>query len=96
MEDIIHLLRQHNVRVVFFTPPYYEAYTRYYIEQDPNSISEFRTNIKRLQNEYGIEYYDYSIDERFAQDYRLFKDSDHLNHCGKQLFTQILMENVQK
>jgi hypothetical protein len=88
--EIIEFLQSDNIRIVFFTPPYYSAYNKYYQENDYESIAAMRDLMVKLQQEFGITYYDFSADDRFVSDYKLYKDSDHLNLCGKRLFSQIL------
>jgi hypothetical protein len=96
IEEIIRYLQQRNVRIILFTPPYYEAYSRYYLKNDPEAIDIFRTNTGRLQSSYGVEYYDYSLDGRFVQNNQLFFDGDHLNPCGRRIFTKLLLDDMQR
>ena len=42
----------------------------------------------------GVEYYDYSIDERFSKNYNEFIGVDHLNKTAAKKFTAIVMEEV--
>ena len=50
--------------------------------------------IAKIQEDTGVEYYDYSCDERFADNYSMFMNSDHLNKYGAREFTKIVMEEV--
>jgi hypothetical protein len=86
----IQYLLAHNIRVVFFTPPYYSEYTNHYRQNDFESIAAMQEMMKRLQRDFGIIYFDFSTDVRFVSDNKLFTDSDHLNLCGKQMFSKIL------
>ena len=95
--ELIQYLHTQDIRVIFFTPPYSEAYTEYYQSVDPGAIALMKQNMQSLQQEYDVEYYDFSIDEEFKSDIRLFADGDHLNGCGAKLFSakfkRILADN---
>lgn len=93
---IVQYLRQHNIRVVFFTPPYAEAYTSYYQTHDPAAIVLWQNNMKRLQEEMDVEYYNFATDAAFVTDYQLFKDADHLNRCGAATFSQVLEQAMSR
>jgi hypothetical protein len=88
------LQNQHGIRIIFFTPPYYKTYTETYADDDPEAIQMMRSSMQQLQDEYGIEYYDFSLDAEFTGNHELFKDSDHLNLCGMALFSRKLDESV--
>jgi len=81
---IIEYLQERNVRVVFYTPPYFETYTQLY---DPQIVAFMQASIQRLQATHQVEYYDFSVDEDFIRNNQLFNDSNHLNRCGAQLFS---------
>ena len=93
-QDIIRFLQQRGIRVVFFTPPYYSKYTDYFMQNDTDSIAVMEANMERLKDTFGVEYYDHSRDRAFVNDYRNFKDSDHLNLCGKQSFSGVLEQEM--
>ena len=97
MVDIIQDLQQRDIRLIFFTPPYFSGYTEFYRENDPEAIGLMQQNMRSLQHEYKIEYYDFSSDQAFAPNYQMFIDSDHINPCGAKQFStklkQILMSN---
>ena len=82
--DVIEVLQERDIRVVFYTPPYFEAYTDLY---DPETLAVMKGYMAQLQQEYQIEYYDFSTDPEFIHDHRLFYDDDHLNLCGARLFS---------
>lgn len=83
-------LRRQGVRVIYFTPPYWQGYTRRYLEQDPQTIQHMQARMASLQQELGVEYYDFSQDPEFASNPNLYKDSDHLNSCGAERFSRKL------
>ncbi len=93
--EIIQVLQARDIRVVFYTPPYFEAYTDLY---DPETVAVMKGYMAQLEQEYQIEYYDFSTDPEFIHDHRLFYDDDHLNLCGARRFSaklnQILSQNA--
>ena len=88
--DTIQFLQQRDIRVIFFTPPYFETYTEFYQASDPETVTTMKDNMQTLQREYSIEYYDFSVDKEFISDHQLFSDSDHLNHCAARQFSEKL------
>ena len=87
--DIIQYLQAREVRVVFYTPPYFETYTELY---DADTVQLMKDYMAQLQQDYQIEYYDFSTDPQFVQNYRLFMDHHHLNLCGARLFSSKLQK----
>ncbi len=98
MVNIIQQLQERNVRVIFVTPPYFYAYTKAYQSNAPESISLMEQNMQKLQQDYHIEYYNFSMDKNFTLNHRIFTDSDHLNPCSAKNFSrkfkQIIAENT--
>lgn len=94
LAETVRELQEKEIRVVLFTPPYYEAYTRVYQEEDPETIAFMKDRLAFLQRTYDVEYYDFSQDARFVGDHTLFKDSDHLNSCGRELFSRMLNDQL--
>ncbi len=47
-----------------------------------------------LSEELEVDYYDFSKDERFIDDYTLFYNGDHMNSKGARLFTNLFYEEV--
>jgi hypothetical protein len=88
--ETVEFLHSRGIRVVFFTPPYYHEYSKIFMRESPDSISNMNLNISKLIREKHIEYYDFSFDKTFIDDIRLYRDSDHLNLCGKQSFSREL------
>ena len=87
--ELIQFLQERDIRVVFYTPPYYESYIEL---TDPAMIEEMKQIMSRLQQEYGVEYYDLSADEELISDSRLFLNTDHLNLCGARVFSARLKQ----
>ena len=94
--EITRYLQARDIRVVFFTPPYYAEFTAEYLRNDPDALELLQTNMLRLQEEFGVEYYDFSADQAYIEDHQLFMDSDHLNSCGRRLFTKQLDERMKR
>lgn len=88
--EIIEYLQGRGIRVIFFTPPYYEAYTTAYQRINPQAIPTLYETMQKLQQLYSVEYYDFSTSPDFVGNHQLFKDSDHLNFCGAQRFSTSL------
>jgi hypothetical protein len=96
MVEIIQYLQLHNIQPVLFTPPYYEEYTKYYLQNSPDSIDHMQAMMSKLEREFDIIHYDFSQNPEYASNIQLFKDADHLNRCGKQLFSQTLYDSLAK
>jgi len=83
-------------RVVFFTPPYLQAYSDHYRAQDGETLAAMRALVERLVREEDLEYYDFSQSPHFTHAPELYKDSDHLNACGMQQFSRLFRETLEK
>jgi hypothetical protein len=92
--SIVGDLQARRIRVVFFTPPYSAAYRSYYKAQDANAIAVMQRMLERLGTTVGAEYYDFSNDSMVVDQPAVFADSDHLNVCGKRLFTKAFGERI--
>lgn len=91
--DIIDYCKEHGITPVLITTPF----SRYYndlVSQD--FLQEFQTITSRVAADTGINYYDYSHDERFYDHLEHFSDSDHLNDSGAAYFTDILWQEVEE
>lgn len=85
-------LQSSGLRVILFTPPYYEAYNTVFEKKGPDIIGEMRRMTERLRQTYQVDYYDFSADPEFTSHPELFYNSDHLNECGKRVFSARLLE----
>ena len=56
--------------------------------------NHFYSLINQVVKDTGVDYYDYTFDERFADGYSWFCDSIHLNKEGARNFTNILMQEI--
>lgn len=79
-----------GIQVVLVTAPIlpcnYDGFSDSFLEK-------FYKDINEISEKYHIDYFDYSQDERFLQDYRMFSDTDHLNGYGSQYFTEQFLED---
>ncbi len=91
---IVEICRERNVTPIFVTCPYLKEYTDEIASEDPDFYEQFYDWINTISNELGVEYFDYSLDERFNHDYSLFYNGDHMNSAGARKFTDILFEEV--
>lgn len=88
---IINYCKEHELTPVLITTPF----SCYYNAPVPEDfLDRFHGTVNRIASDTGVNYYDYSHDERFADRLPLFSDSDHLNDAGAAYFMQILAEEV--
>ena len=71
----------------------YKAFSEYY---DKKYIDLMKKNMQLLQQEYGIEYYDFSRDTTFSYINKFFYNSDHLNKMGAKEFSKKLLLMINK
>lgn len=92
----IEQLHAKGIRVVLFTPTYYEKYTEYFTDADPNVIDEMQGKIENLQQDDPVEYYDFSNDPEIENQPELFYNSDHLSDCGRKIFSAKLLQAMNE
>jgi hypothetical protein len=85
-------LQLKGIRVVLFTPTYYQKYNVYFMEQGSHIYDEMRLKVDKLQQTYQVEYYDFSDDPEITSHPELFYNSDHLGECGHKVFSAKLLE----
>jgi len=86
----IDRLQSRGIRVILFTPPYYQTYNAVFAEQGFDIIKDMRRTVDNLQKRYHVEYYDFSGDSEITIYPDLFYNSDHLSECGTRVFTEKL------
>lgn len=74
--------------------PFPQEYTDEIKKTDEEFFNRFYSTIDQVVKDTGVEYYDYAFDERFANEYSLFMNIDHLNKEGARNFTNILMDEI--
>jgi len=89
LERGCELLKERNVTVVFITVP---TDRTYYEHINVKSYQRMQETIKQISDKYGVRYFNYLRDHRFAPED--FIDSDHLNGRGAEKFAHILNEEV--
>lgn len=92
LASTIELLQSRGIRVIFFTPTYYERYNVYFMEQGSFIYEDMIRRMTELQETYRVEYYDFSSNPDIAVHPELFYNSDHLGDCGRRVFTAKLLE----
>jgi len=92
----IERLRAKGIRVILFTPTYYERYNAYFDEQGLFIIEDMKQMINNVQKNYQVEYYDFSEDPEIMTHPELFYNSDHLSECGHRVFSAKLLEAINK
>lgn len=89
--SLINYCKEHEITPVLITTPF----SSYYNGLVPNSfLYDFYSTIDRVSTDTGVNYYDYSHDERFYDNLSYFSDSDHLNEEGSAYFMEILEEEI--
>lgn len=95
-EALIHMIekcKENNMQIILVTVPtlpcHYEGFSEEF-------INRFYQDVKEICDRYDVMYIDYTGDERFLQDYRLFHDTDHFNKQGAKFFTGQFLDDNEK
>lgn len=89
LEYMLDACAEKNCRVIVTTTPT----TPYFYESfDADYLEKFYDDIGEICDRYNVEYVDYTGDERFISDYRMWLDTDHMNGIGGEYFTKIFIE----
>jgi hypothetical protein len=91
----IERLQSRGIRVILFTPTYYEKYNEYFMEQGSYMVENMKQATSRLRQAYGVEYYNYSDELEITSHPELFYNSDHLSECGHRVFSAKLLEAMR-
>lgn len=91
--DIIAYCQEHDIIPVLVTTPLSKPYLDLV---SPEFTEEFEATTAKIAGDTGVNYYNYSRDERFYANLNLFSDADHLNENGAVLFTDILWDEVEE
>ena len=93
--EMIDLCKERGAIPILITPPFTDRYIENVKKEAPQYYYHgFYDIIAEIQKDTGVEYYDYSMDKRFAKKYSEFANVDHLNKNGARTFTKIVMEEV--
>lgn len=91
LRELIAYCQEHGVTPVLITTPF----SVYYNSPVPEDfLDQFHSTVNQIASDTGVNYYDYSHDDRFMENLTLFSDSDHLNAEGADYFMEILEEEV--
>jgi hypothetical protein len=96
LAETIEYLQERDVEVVLYTPPYYEAYTTHFLADGSDIVAGMNQAIDQLQQDYDVQYYDFSADPDIHTELELFYNSDHVNECGGKVFTGRLLTAMQE
>lgn len=92
--DMIELCREVGAIPVLIITPYLSEYTDQVWEKDSEFYEDLYGIIQEVVEKEKVEFYDYSMDERFCNDYSLFFNTDHMNRVGAKKFVDILGTEV--
>lgn len=89
LRSIVAKCQTNNIKVLMVQAPYYHTY----VERVPKDmVEEVDSVVKKLAEDYKIDYRDYSKDSLFTTNRALFSNADHLNKDGQKAFSNILKE----
>lgn len=90
---IIDYCQSHEITPVLITTPF----SKYYRDLVSDEfLQQFNSTVTKIASDTGVNYYDYSADERFRDNLDYFSDSDHLNEEGAEYFMDILRDEVDE
>ncbi len=89
--DIADYCNHHGVKIVLVSTPQTKEYNKCLNE---NQIVNTQKTIKKLQQQFNVEYYDFREDYRYNDDD--FFDQSHLSEIGAEKFTKILKHDLRK
>ena len=90
---MIVLCQKKGMDTYLVTPPFLEEYMDQCL-QSKDVNEKFYGVMEGIVEKTGVQYLDYSLDERFRKDHSLFLNSDHLNKAGAKKFTDIVLRDV--
>lgn len=84
-ENMLTLCEEKGWNAILLTPPYLADYTACFPE---GFYEEFCRQVESLSDQYDVAWLNYSRDEDFAHAYAYFKNIDHLNYAGAEVFEE--------
>jgi len=96
MQETVRLLQQNEIRPIFYTTPVAPAYRDYVYREAPKTMQLTQSYLDRLQNEFGIEYYDFFRDSSLVNHPKYFYDEDHLDQPSQIVLTDLLANCFRK
>ena len=91
---MIDICKDKGATPILVTTPLLSEYTGVIETESPRFYEFFYELIDEVKKSAGVEYWDFSHDERFCNEYELFVNPDHLNKQGAKIFTRILLDEV--
>ncbi len=89
--ELILLCQEKNVEPILITTPVTLEYKEKIGE---DFLGDFYDKMEDIERKTGVQYYDYSSDDRFVHCYQYFMNADHLNCTGALVFTNILEREI--
>lgn len=91
LDDIISFCKKKDIELIFVVAPMSN-----YLLCGASNYDEYINIVKSICNKHNIEYYDFNLckEEFFPNTSELFKDEDHLNCYGAELFSQLFADFV--
>ena len=86
LEEFFHLSKKNNIELFVVYSPFFEKLS--------STHDETLEIVKLLSKKYSFEFIDFSSDDEFLGKNHLFKDKDHLNNIGSNMFTEKLMKII--
>lgn len=94
--SIIELCEERKWIPIVITTPYLSEYSDAAWNNSSEALNTMYSLIDEVVKAKGVEYYDYSLDDRFCRRYDYFMNGDHLNQEGAKEFVDILENEVIK
>jgi hypothetical protein len=85
IKKIIALCKEKNVEVILITPPVYKSFSDNIWAA---KYTEMQETILKIQQEYGVKYYNFFYDERFV--FEDFYNHNHMNGQGAKKLSLII------
>lgn len=92
--QIIKECKALGTRPILLITPFLSEYLEAVEMRDTDFYQNFYQVIDEIVNSTEVEFYDYSSDKRFKDNYDLFMNGDHLNEEGAKKFVDVLMKEV--
>ena len=89
---IIEILKDGNTPILV-TTPYHYSYNEQFGEKWLNL--NYYNFVRKFSLKYDLTYLDYGYDRRISLEEAYFKDSDHLNNKGKEIFNTIFFNDIE-
>ena len=94
LTEMINYCREHEFTPVLITIPVYHSLTEAFTEEELDKY--YFSNIDATVKATGVQYIDYSKDERFIFDPTYYSNSDHMSAVGGDVFSRIYREDLKE